>query len=180
MTKAAKIQALVTALVNKFEEKANKVTSWSGTVSDTNYPSEKLVKDSLDNKQDTSAKKTSWSATVSDDNYPSEKLVKDSLDLKENAANKVSAWSNTVTDTNYPTEKLVKDTLDLKLEAADLPTKTSDLTNDGDGTNPFITEHQSLDSKTVTVEKQTTAESGYAATYIVKQNSSQVGVKINK
>ena len=76
MTKAAKIQALVTALVNKFEEKANKVTSWSGTVSDTNYPSEKLVKDSLDNKQDTSAKKTSWSATVSDDNYPSEKLVK--------------------------------------------------------------------------------------------------------
>lgn len=179
MTKAAKIQALVTALVNKFEEKANKVTSWSGTVSDSNYPSEKLVKDSLDNKQDTSAKKTSWSTTVSDDNYPSEKLVKDSLDLKENAANKVSAWSNETTDTHYPTEKLVKDSLDLKLEAADLPTKTSDLTNDGDGTNPFITEHQSLDSKTVTVEKQATAETGYAATYVVKQNSSQVGAKIN-
>ena len=179
MTKAAKIQALVTALVNKFEEKANKVTSWSGTVSDTNYPSEKLVKDSLDNKQDTSAKKTSWSATVSDDNYPSEKLVKDTLDLKENAANKVSTWSSEPTDTHYPTEKLVKDTLDLKLEAADIPTKTSDLTNDGDGTNPFITQHQSLDSKTVTVEKQSTAESGYAATYVVKQNSSQVGVKIN-
>ena len=179
MTKATKIQALVTALINKFEEKANKVTSWSQTVSDTNYPSEKLVKDSLDNKQDTSAKKSSWSSTVSDDNYPSEKLVKDSLDLKENATNKVSSWSNTPSDTHYPSEKLVKDALDAKLETADLPTKTSDLTNDGDGTNPFITEHQSLDSKTVTVEKQATAETGYAATYVVKQNSTQVGAKIN-
>ena len=179
MTKATKIQALVAALTNKFEEKINKVTSWSQSPSDTNYPSEKLVKDSLDTKQDTSAKTTSWSATVSDDNYPSEKLVKDSLDLKENASNKVSSWSATTTDVNYPTEKLVKDSLDLKLEAADLPTKTSDLTNDGDGENPFITEHQSLDSTIVTVEKQTTAETGYAATYIVKQNSSQVGAKIN-
>lgn len=175
----SKIQALVAALVNKFEEKANKVTSWSQTVSDTNYPSEKLVKDSLDNKQDTSAKATSWSATVSDDNYPSEKLVKDSLDLKENASNKVAAWSATPSDVNYPTEKLVKDALDDKLEAADLPTKTSDLTNDGDGENPFLTEHQSLDSKTVTVEKQAQAETGYAATYVVKQNSAQVGAKIN-
>lgn len=179
MTKATKIQALVAALTNKFEEKVNKVTSWSNIVSDTNYPSEKLVKDSLDTKQNTSAKKTSWSSTVSDDNYPSEKLVKDSLDLKENAANKVSSWSAETTDVNYPTEKLVKDSLDLKLEAADLPTKTSDLTNDGDGTDPFLTEHQSLDSTIVTVEKQSTAETGYAATYVVKQNSSQVGVKIN-
>lgn len=179
MTKATKIQALVAALTNKFEEKFNKVTSWSQSPSDTNYPSEKLVKDSLDTKQNTSAKTTSWSATVSDDNYPSEKLVKDSLDLKENASNKVSSWSATTTDVNYPTEKLVKDSLDLKLEAADLPTKTSDLTNDGDGENPFITEHQSLDSTIVTVEKQTTAETGYAATYVVKQNSSQVGAKIN-
>lgn len=30
------------------ENKNNKVTSWSGTPTDTNYPSEKLVKDSLD------------------------------------------------------------------------------------------------------------------------------------
>ena len=179
MTKATKIQALVTALTNKFEEKVNKVTSWSQEPSDTNYPSEKLVKDSLVNKQSTSAKKTSWSATVSDDNYPSEKLVKDSLDLKENAANKVSSWSAETSDVHYPTEKLVKDSLDLKLEAADLPTKTSDLTNDGDGTDPFLTEHQSLDSTIVTVEKQATAETGYAATYVVKQDSTQVGVKIN-
>lgn len=31
----------------------------------------------------------------------------------------------------------------------------------------------------VTVEKQASAESGYAATYVVKQNNQQVGVKIN-
>ena len=36
-----------------------------------------------------------------------------------------------------------------------------------------------VDAKAVTVEKQSTAESGYFATYIVKQNNSQVGVKIN-
>lgn len=34
------------------EAVANKTTSWSSTPSDTNYPSEKLVKDSLDNKVD--------------------------------------------------------------------------------------------------------------------------------
>lgn len=43
----------------------------------------------------------------------------------------------------------------------------------------YLTSHQSLDSKTVTVEKQSSAESGYAHTYVVKQNGSQVGVKIN-
>lgn len=179
MAKSDKIQALVTALTNKFEEKVNKVTSWSQEVSDTNYPSEKLVKDSLDNKQNTSNRKTSWSSTVSDDNYPSEKLVKDTLDLKENAANKVSSWSATVTDTSYPSEKLVKDSLDLKLEAADLPTKTSDLTNDGDGEHPFLTAHQSLDSTIVTLEKQSTAETGYASTYVIKQGGTALSPKIN-
>jgi hypothetical protein len=34
------------------EDKDNKVTAWSATTTDTNYPSEKLVKDSLDNKVD--------------------------------------------------------------------------------------------------------------------------------
>lgn len=34
------------------ENKNNKVTSWSSTVNDTHYPSEKLVKGSLDNKAD--------------------------------------------------------------------------------------------------------------------------------
>lgn len=175
--RATKIQALITALVNKFEEKANKVTSWSQTVSDSNYPSEKLVKDSLDTKQDTSAKKTSWSSTVSDDNYPSEKLVKDSLDLKENGANKVSDWSATTTDVHYPTEKLVKDSLDLKADISSVPTKVSDLTND----SGFLTQHQSLSDigGQVTISKQTTAESGYVATYVIAQGGTDLSTKIN-
>ena len=183
MTKQSKIQALVNALINKFEEKGNKVTSWGQNPSDTNYPSEKLVKDSLDSmdsaKEDVANKTTSWGAEVSDDKYPTEKLVKDSLDLKEATANKVSSWSATTTNVNYPTEKLVKDSLDLKLEASDLPTKTSDLTNDGDGENPFLTQHQSLSSTIVTLEKQTTADTGYASTYVLSQGGVAISPKIN-
>lgn len=43
----------------------------------------------------------------------------------------------------------------------------------------YLTEHQSLDGTVVTVEQQSTAETGYAATYVVKQGGSQVGSKIN-
>lgn len=39
-------------LINNKEDSNNKVNSWSSTPTDTHYPSEKLVKDSLDNKQE--------------------------------------------------------------------------------------------------------------------------------
>lgn len=180
MAKAAKIAALVAAMDARFQSIANKVTSWGETPSDNKYPSEKLVKDSLDTKEAVANKVTSFGETLSDDKYPSEKLVKNQLDLKEDASNKVTSFGQNPSDTNYPSEKLVADSLATKLEASDLPTKTSDLTNDGpDGENPYLTEHQSLESTIVTVEKQQTAETGYAATYVVKQNSTQVGSKIN-
>ena len=182
MAKAAKIAALVAAMDARFQSIANKVTAWGETPSDNKYPSEKLVKDSLDTKEAVANKVTSFSSTTSDDKYPSEKLVKSSLDLKEDASNKVTSFASTnnLSDAKYPSEKLVKTELDKKLEASDLPTKTSDLTNDGpDGENPYLTAHQSLASTVVTVEKQQTAETGYAATYVVKQNSTQVGSKIN-
>lgn len=122
----------------------------------------------FENKQ--ANKKTDISGDFSTDttSYPTVKAVKD--------------WTNDELDgvaQNIPTK-----TSDLSndsgfITSSSLPTKTSDLTNDGDGTNPFLTQHQSLASKTVTVEKQATAESGYFATYVVKQNGSQVGSKIN-
>lgn len=56
-----------------------------------------------------------------------------------------------------------------------IPSKTSDLTND----SGFLTSHQSLDSKTVTVEEQSQAETGFTKTYIIKQGGVQVGNKIN-
>ena len=71
--------------------------------------------------------------------------------------------------------KVIKEALDVKADTDDIPTKTSELTND----SGFLTSHQSLDSKTVTVEKQATAESGYIATYHVKQNGTKVGASIN-
>lgn len=77
-----------------------------------------------------------------------------------------------------------------------IPSKTSDLTNDSqfisqsatsgliknDGTvdtNKYLTQHQSLDGKTVSVEEQQTAETGYVKTYVIKQGGVQVGSKIN-
>lgn len=60
-------------------------------------------------------------------------------------------------------------------DLTDKPTNVSTFTNDAG----YLTSHQSLDSKTVTVEQQASAETGYTATYVVKQGGSQVGTKIN-
>ena len=46
------LETLVADIAATAEVWANKVISWSATTKDTNYPSEKLVKDSLDNKVD--------------------------------------------------------------------------------------------------------------------------------
>ena len=55
------------------------------------------------------------------------------------------------------------------------PTNISAFNNDAG----YLTSHQSLNSKTVTVEKLATAESGYLSSYAVKQNGVQVGNTIN-
>lgn len=166
MAISTQVTAIVTALKNKFILKSNKVASWSSTTSDDNVPTEKLVKGELDNK-------ISKSQTAG--------LVKNDGTIDTNAY----------------------------ITSASLPTKTSDLTNDGsdstdsltyietsataglvknDGsidTTTYLSQHQSLSDVggVIDVEKQTTAESGYAATYVIKQGSSssksQVGVKIN-
>ena len=64
------------------------------------------------------------------------------------SASKVTSWSSTVSDSNVPSEKLVKNTID----GLSIPTKTSDLTNDGDGTNVFVKNNDSrlTDSRTPT------------------------------
>ena len=159
------------AIVGK-EDSSNKVSIWSGIPNDSRYPSEKLVKDSLDAKANASSIPTKTSDLTNDSGFLTQHQ---DISGKEDKSNKVSSWSSTTNNTRYPTEKLVKDSLDAKADSSAIPTKTSDLTND----SGFLTQHQSLDSKTVTVEKQSTAETGYAHTYIVKQGGSQVGSKIN-
>ena len=154
------------------EDSSNKVNVWSSIPNDSRYPSEKLVKDSLDQKANTSNIPTSTSQLTNDSGFLT---AHQDITGKEDKTNKVVSWSPTTKDTNYPSEKLVKSSLDLKADASSIPTKTSDLTND----SGFLTQHQSLDGKTVTVEKQSSAESGYAHTYVIKQGGSQVGSKIN-
>ena len=100
------------------------------------------------------------------------------LTAKEDVSNKKANWSSTPTNTNYPSEKLVKDSLDNKVDkVSGKGLSTNDFTNtyktalDNLSTN--------LSSKDITVEKKGTAESGYIASYVVKQNGSQVGATIN-
>ena len=154
------------------EDSSNKVNVWSSIPNDSRYPSEKLVKDSLDQKANTSSIPTKTSDLTNDSGFLTQHQ---DISGKEDKTNKVVSWSPTTKDSNYPSEKLVKSSLDLKADASSIPTKTSDLTND----SGFLTQHQSLDGKTVTVEKQASAESGFASTYIIKQGGSQAGVKIN-
>jgi hypothetical protein len=129
---------VVTPLKETFEQKSKKKSSWSQTPSDDNYPSEKLTKDSLDSKESSSNKVTSWSNTVSDSKYPSEKLTKDSLDGKLDKAQISNKGKNVVVDST---------TGNITFEdKPTIPTKTSDLTNDGDGTTG-VTYVKSNDSR---------------------------------
>lgn len=120
-------------------------------------------------------KKNSINGDFSSDNvsYPTVKAVKNEFGTK------VISWNSTTSDINYPSEKLVKDSLDQKISKSN----TAGLVkNDGTiDTSTYLTSHQSLSDigGTVTVEKQQTADSGYASTYVIKQGGSQVGVKIN-
>lgn len=104
---------------------------------------------------------------------PTDKTKLDSISANANQVTIDTALSGI--STNPVQNKVIKEALDAKADTDDIPTKTSELTND----SGFLTSHQSLDSKTVTVEKQATAESGYIATYHVKQNGTKVGASIN-
>lgn len=74
-----------------------------------------------------SKKKTSWGSTPSDDNYPSEKLTKDSLDGKlDKQQSNANKGKNVVVDSS--TGQIAFE------DKPTIPTHTSDLTNDGDGT----------------------------------------------
>ena len=128
------------------------VTSFSGTTSDSKVPSEKLTKTELDKKIATS----STSGLVKNDGSIMTSGTGSSNYAAGNhthsgylSASKVTSWSSTVSDSNVPSEKLVKNTID----GLSIPTKTSDLTNDGaDGTNVYVANNDSRlsDSRTPT------------------------------
>lgn len=168
---------------NIFQMISNKVTSWSQTPSNDKYPSEKLVKDNLDLKENLSNKTNSITDSSTNTQYPSAKSVydlvsalssggisdfyidteTDEIVIEANGSGGgggsvdiVTEWEQTLSDGKVPSEKLTKLSIDdkaninhthTKNQITDFPTipsKTSDLQNDGDGTNTFLTQHQSL------------------------------------
>lgn len=99
----------------------------------------------------------------------------------DDLTDKPSLFSGSYTDlTDKPS--IPSSTSDLS-DGSDLIKKSSTaglMKSDGTvDTTQYLTQHQSLSSKDVTVEKQSSAESGYSATYVVKQGGVQVGSKIN-
>lgn len=122
------------------EAVSNKKTAWSSTVSDTNYPSEKLVKTSLDNKVDKVSGKglstndftntlknkldgiaANAEVNVQSDWSQSDDSADDYIKNKPNLGGAalmdvVTEWSSTTSDENIPSEKLVKSSLDNKVD----------------------------------------------------------------
>ncbi len=217
------------------EDSSNKVTSWSTTTNNTRYPSEKLVKDSLDQKISTSnvAGLVKNDGTIDTNTYLTQHQSLSNYIQKSNTDGLVKN-DGTIDTTTYLTEH---QDISGKANSADLATVATtgrytdltnipttftpsshthgSITNDGkigtvsgkplitstggeiatgsfgttSGTfaegnhthSQYLTSHQSLSDigGVVTVEKQTTADTGYAHTYVIKQNGSQVGSKIN-
>lgn len=80
------------------QDKSNLVNEWSITLSQTKYPSEKLVKESLDAK---GTLVSTFTGNVSDDTkYPSAKLVKTELDKKATISKTTLNASNFQNNTN--------------------------------------------------------------------------------
>lgn len=175
------------------EDKSNKVTSISSASTDEQYPSAKLVYDQLAGKANTSDIPTAVSELDNDSGY----LVASDITGKEDNTNKVTSLSASSTDVQYPSAKAVYDelqgkaasthnhgisdvtglqtALDSKIESADLAT----VATTGDYTDLINKPTISDLGGVVTVEKQSSAESGFSATYVVKQGGVQVGSKIN-
>lgn len=135
------------------EDTSNKLTSLQSLddySTDTQYASAKLIHKYLETKEDTSNKVTSMTAISTDDEYPSAKCVYDKIEERIDDVFgyipqdlRAMAYEDNV-DGYVGAVALSNDYDDLDNKPT-IPTATSDLTNDGDdGTNPFLTEHQSL------------------------------------
>ena len=93
------------------EDKSNKVTAWSTTTTDTNYPSEKLVKGALDGKAPTSHAVTATTYGVGTTTaYGHVKILSGNMNGKTYAAGEAAAAAHT--HSNYSTtDNKVKQTL---------------------------------------------------------------------
>ena len=164
------------------EDVTNKVTTLSSSSTDDQYPSAKLVYDELETKLDAADVPTKTSDLTNDGADGTNAFITaQDITGKENSSNKVTSLSSESTDTQYPSAKLVYDELATKADADDIPTKTSDLTNDGDGTNAFLTQHQDISGKENSSNKVTSisAESTDAQYPSAKLVYDQLALKAN-
>ena len=134
------------------EDKSNKITSWSNTSSVTKYPSEKLVKDELDNK-----------ANSSDIPTNNNQLV--------NGAGYITSSTLVSHNTSDAAHSDIRNILSNKADSSDIPTKTSDLTND----SGYLTSHQDITNKEdksnkVTSWSSTTTDTHYPSEKLVKDS----------
>lgn len=172
---------ITSAAITGKEDSSNKVASWSSTTTDVHYPSEKLVKSSLDNKVD----KVSGKGLSTNDYDNTAKNKVDNLHTVATSGsyndltNKPTIPTVTSTiqngNTNAITSDAVYDALALKADSSGLATVATtgswnDLLN-----RPSISDF----GGEVTVEKLSTAETGYLSSYVIKQNDVQVGATIN-
>lgn len=128
-------------LDNIFQYVNDKVTSWSNTPSDDKYPSEKLVKDNLDLKENLSNKTNNITSSSTNTQYPSAKSVYDLISALSGggisdfyidtetdeivieadgsgggggSVDIVTEWEQTLSDEKVPSEKLTKLSIDDK------------------------------------------------------------------
>lgn len=135
------------------------VATWSVTCSNAGIQSFKVGKKTIevfvDNKSDTGH--THTTTDITNLSIPSASNTTPSADTTSGSVGTGTTWARS----NHTHPK-------------------SSLYAEADHTHSqYLTSHQSLDSKTVTVEKLATATSGYLSSYVIKQNGVQVGNTID-
>lgn len=167
---------IVTWLKNWFEVASNKVTDWSATTTNTNYPSEKLVKDSLDGKVDKINGKS-----LSTEDYTSAEKTK--LSGIETGANKTTVDSSLSSSSTNPVQnKVINTALSGKANTShnhtvsnitDFPTLATVATSGN--YNDLSNKPDLSQAGAVSITKEQTANTGYFATYTFEQNGLQIG-----
>ena len=119
---------------------------------DDRYYTESEVDTALNNKQDTLVSGTSIK-TINNTSLLGSGNI--SIGGGGSSVDIATTWGNPTSDSKVPSEKLAKDSLDTKANSnhthtkseitdfPSIPSKTSDLTNDGDGSNVFVKDNDS-------------------------------------
>ena len=190
---------ITSSAISGKEDSSNKVTSWSSTTTDAHYPSEKLVKDSLNTLEGTVSGVSSSLSGKADSSHTHGQITTDGkitsnsvafgtgdqiliTDTSDNniikRVNTISASS--VQDSNMNASQTSINSgfltaLGTKANASSLATVATTGSWNDLLDRPSISDF----GGEVSVQKLTTAESGYFASYVVKQNDVQVGDTIN-